>query len=551
MTLTLRNLRGVALSLAVLALVAACNRNDPSSFIASAKTYMQKSDYKAAIVQLKNAIEGAPGNGEARFLLASALLQSGDAVGAETEARKAIELKHSPEQIYPLLARALVAQGKFRAVVDEVGAVKLETAQGRADVGASTAIAQMGLGNAKAAAAAIDAVLAEMPGDARALVVKAQVAAQANDFAEASRLIEAALAASPDDRDAMMAKAQLLIVRGKRDEAVTAMAKMVEAYPEARPARVSLISLLVASGHVEDAGRQLEKLKAAAPTEIATVYSDALVAFARGDAVRARDLIQKVLAAQPEHLPSLYLSGLIYAQLKAYGSAEEALRKVLTKAPEDPGARKTLALTYLRMGQPALALETIEAALRRTPDDPALLRMAAEAALAAGNIAKGGQLYERANSVDKGNIAGKVRLAQVRLATGDTERALQDLRTLAQSDSSQYQADMALIVAYIQRKEYDRALAAVDALERKQPDNPITRNMRGAVYMAKRDFKGARESYQKSFDAQPKDFASAYGLAILDMRKGKPTTRDSASSKCWPRIRTTSRCCSRLPISPQ
>jgi cellulose synthase operon protein C len=521
MTLTLRNLRGVVLSLAMLALVAACNRNDPSSFIASAKTYMQKSDYKAAIVQLKNAIEGAPGNGEARFLLANALLQSGDPVGAETEARKAIDLKYSPEQAYPLLARALIAKGKFRAVVDEVGAVKLETTQGRADVGASIAIAQSGLGNAKAAVAAIDAVLAEMPGDVRALVVKAQIMAQANNPQEAMDLVDAALATSPDNRDALVAKAQLLIARGKRNEAVALLEKMVEKYPDTRGERVPLISLLVASTRLDDAERQLEKLKALAPNEIGTAYADALVALARGNAPHARDLIQKVLAAQPENLPALYLSGLTDLQLKSYAGAEESLRKVVTRAPDDGGARRVLALTYLRSGQPALALEAVEPALRRTPDDTDFLKTAAEAALATGNVAKATQYYERANALDKSDITGKVRLAQVRLAAGDTERALQDLRGLAQSDSSQYQADMALILAYIQRREYDRALAAVDALEKKQPDNPITRNMRGAVYMAKRDFKSARESYQKAFDAQPKDFASAYSLAILDVLDGK------------------------------
>ena len=92
---------------------------------------------------------------------------------------------------------------------------------------------------------------------------------------------------------------------------------------------------------------------------------------------------------------------------------------------------------------------------------------------------------------------------------------------MTQSDSAQYQADVALILAYIQRREYDRALVAVDALAKKQPNNPVTRNLRGAVYMAKRDFKSARDSYQKSFDAQPKDFSAAYGLAVLDVQEGK------------------------------
>jgi hypothetical protein len=33
-------------------------------------------------------------------------------VGAETELRKAIDAKYAPDEAYPLLARALLAQGK-------------------------------------------------------------------------------------------------------------------------------------------------------------------------------------------------------------------------------------------------------------------------------------------------------------------------------------------------------------------------------------------------------------------------------------------------------
>ena len=107
-----RNARAVV-ALVLVAGIAACNRNDPSSFVVSAKSYMAKSDYKAAVIQLKNAIEKAPNDGEARFLLAKTLLDTGDSVGSETEVRKAIDLKYSPDETYPLLARALVAQGKY------------------------------------------------------------------------------------------------------------------------------------------------------------------------------------------------------------------------------------------------------------------------------------------------------------------------------------------------------------------------------------------------------------------------------------------------------
>src|SRR5205823_2992109 len=125
-----------------------------------------------------------------------------------------------------------------------------------------------------------------------------------------------------------------------------------------------------------------------------------------------------------------------------------------------------------------------------------VLRAAAEAYIAAGKVGKGAEHYDRANAIDKSDMTSRVRLAQVRLATGETDRAMKDLETLSQTDKSQYQADLALILAHVQRREYDKALAAIAALEKKQPDNPVTSNLRGGVYLAKRDLKAARENFE-------------------------------------------------------
>src|SRR5205085_6262160 len=131
-----------------------------------------------------------------------------------------------------------------------------------------------------------------------------------------------------------------------------------------------------------------------------------------------------------------------------------------------------------------------------------------------GDIAKASQLYERANAIDKGNVASNVRLAQVRLATGETERAMKDLETLSQNEKSDLDADLALIRAHAQRREYDKALAAVDVLEQKQPKSPLASNLRGGIYLAKRDFKAARTSFEKAHQLAPLDLASAGNLAL-------------------------------------
>src|SRR6478752_3113740 len=131
--------------------LAACGTSDPAGLVASAKKYLAESNPKSAIIQLKSALQKEPDNAEARFLLAQALLDGGDPVNAETEARKARELKYPDDAVVPLLARAMVQRDQPRTAVNEFGARKLGTPAARADLAASLALAQLRLGDKAAA----------------------------------------------------------------------------------------------------------------------------------------------------------------------------------------------------------------------------------------------------------------------------------------------------------------------------------------------------------------------------------------------------------------
>ncbi len=77
-------------------LVTACGEEKSEDLMSSAKTYLAKKDDKAAIIQLKNVLQKNPSQPEARFLLGQALLNSGNAVAAIVELRKAL-IKASDE----------------------------------------------------------------------------------------------------------------------------------------------------------------------------------------------------------------------------------------------------------------------------------------------------------------------------------------------------------------------------------------------------------------------------------------------------------------------
>ena len=68
----------------VFAGLSGCGRTQSTeSLLSDAKQYEQKGDLKAALIQLKNAVEKSPDNGEARLALGNLELDMGDAASAE------------------------------------------------------------------------------------------------------------------------------------------------------------------------------------------------------------------------------------------------------------------------------------------------------------------------------------------------------------------------------------------------------------------------------------------------------------------------------------
>ena len=496
--------------------LSACGSGDPESLIASAKSYLAKNDSTAATLQLKSALKQAPTNAEARLLLARALMEGGDSVGAETEARRAIEYKYPGDAPYAVLGRALLQQREFPKMIAELSDKTLEDPQSQADLRTSLAFAYIATGKNPEAHAAIDAALGAVPKYSRAMIAQSQLAVSENDLPLALELVDAALKQIPDDAQALMLKADVELAQNHSAQAVKTLERLVELRPDAVPARYVLIAMLLRSGQVDIAAAQLDSLKKLAPNDPRTLYSEAMVAYSRGNMQATLAAAQKVLVIAPDHLPSLLLSGLANYQMGSYGPAEEALRLVLAKVPDDTGALRTLVATYIRTGRTAAALELLEPALNRMPNDPALLRSAGEVYLASNNPVKAAEMYERATAQDKTNVSDQVRLAQVRLASGDTARAFKDLESLADANPTLPAADLALISAHLRRHETEQALAAADALQKKQPANPLGPNLKGVVYASVRDFKNARASFEQALKLDPNFVAAETNLAQLD-----------------------------------
>jgi predicted Zn-dependent protease len=227
------------------------------------------------------------------------------------------------------------------------------------------------------------------------------------------------------------------------------------------------------------------------------------------------------------------LAGAAEYQLGSLSTAEDHLKRVLAAFPNSLYARNLLVATYLRKGQARKAEDVIAPALKQAPMDPLILRSAGEIAFANNQVAEAAAYYERAIAVEKDNTSLRTRLAQIRLASGDSNRALDDLERIAGLDRDQYQADLSLISALLRRKEFDKALTAVAALEKKQPDNPLTHTARGTVFVAKKDLNNARVHLEKALALQFNYLPAARILAGLDIADKKSPAARARFGGCF------------------
>ena len=93
------NVLRTALALALAASICACRSDDPATLMASAKQYLQKHEFGASIIQLKNLLQKNPDNGEARFLLGVAFLEQDNPAAAQIELDKAVKLGFSSDAL--------------------------------------------------------------------------------------------------------------------------------------------------------------------------------------------------------------------------------------------------------------------------------------------------------------------------------------------------------------------------------------------------------------------------------------------------------------------
>lgn len=475
----------------------------------------------AALVGLKSLMQKEPKLAEARLVLGQHLLRLGNPSAAGIELQRALELGLPSSAVVPSLAKALLSEGKASQVVSRFKSQQLADPSAQADLMSTVAVALAMQGDMAAATEQVDAVRRATPEASPVILALSRLQGMQGKFADALATLEPLLKREPANADAWTLKADLHNRRPEeKDAARQAYGEAIKLNPNGTHAMLALIGLNLGAGDLAGAKKTFEDLRKLAPDQVSTGMAEANIAYAGGDHARARELFQALLKAMPNNVSLLLGAGENELRLNGAQQAEAHFAKAVALAPNHALARRQLAHAQIRLGQPARALVTLEPLLGATDAPVEALALAAEAHQVNGNQKAAGELLSRIAKLNPTDPKLRTAIALANVGRADNNKVASELQSIAAADKGTG-ADLALINVLVRQGQPDQALAALDAFERKRPNDPAPHQLRGQILTSQGKGLEARASFERALALRPGYFPAIGALAALDVRENK------------------------------
>jgi putative PEP-CTERM system TPR-repeat lipoprotein len=509
-------LTAIALALA-LALPACSRMQDKQQLMREARQYQAKGEFKSAVIQLKNILQQDPADASARFQLGTVYLDTGDMPSAEKELKRSLELGLAPGMIWPYLGKAMLAQGLYQGLLDQLAANPSHP-----DTEVLRASAEAGLTHLDKARDLLQAALAHYPNHAGVLLGLARLDIANGKLDDAAALVKRALSANPSDIDSQRMMAELLRVQGLNEQAQ----HLYEAVLVQRPGHVAtmldLASLHIQAGRYTEARARLAAARKLLPNSLLLVYTQALLDFREGHPKAAQEQLQLLLRAAPEHMPSNLLMGAVQSRLGSLSQAESYLRKFLEAYPGHIYASKLLATVLLKSGDAAQAEQLLLPLLASHQDDADLIGLLGEASMAQDRFADAEGYFKQASGLAPQAPVLHAALAVSRLQQGEDQHALADLEQATELDSQSSRSGVLLVLTQLRNHKHAEALRTVQQLESRQGRNPLLLNLQGGVQLVSGDRKAARSSFEQALSMDPQYFSALDNLTQIDLFDKQP-----------------------------
>ena len=271
---------------------------------------------------------------------------------------------------------------------------------------------------------------------------------------------------------------------GDREGQLQALATLVAANPGDELAVVRLARLQMTEKHLDEAHRLLatskksQKFKSVAFVVVSVEY---WLTVNRTD-----DAMAELTAARKLYKDSLeleYLGGQVEDKQQRFATARDSFAKVLQKEPRHLRASIRLAELQSQGGRHDDALATLERARASVGDEENILRLLAEELAALKREPEARTMLDKLLALAPDNRRYLLRAAQMDLAAGNADRALDFLRKLRAQKALDRPAAIQLAKALAEKKSFSEAAGTVEPFADQSTSDVEVNTLTGQLYL--------------------------------------------------------------------
>lgn len=299
-------------------------------------------------------------------------------------------------------------------------------------------------------------------------------------------VLQRAAKSAPKVPDLHRQLAEAYFQAGQLGKAVASLETADRLAPEQPDILLKLGLYRLAAKERKKALRDLEAAYRADPDSDQIAQTLSAVQLSEGNAERAEQLLRKLVQRQPDNATVANMLGATYLQLEKPDAARQWYAKALAIQPDFRPAIINLAQLDLRENRIESARQALQGLLSKEPENPRLL-------------------YE---------------LANLEKRTGSTQDAVRLLENAYEFDRDATYVALRLIDLLIEVGNTNRALEIASDLRRKEPENLLVHQTIGKVQTALGNPLAARAAFKNAVKLAGFDSKALYQIAQLQLRAG-------------------------------
>jgi cellulose synthase operon protein C len=474
------------------AFLVGCSR-DPNvrkqKYFESGERYFEKSKYREAVIQYRNATEVDGSFAAAHFKLAESYMKLQDWQRAYQEFTRTVELQPDNYKAHLEIANLLIAAGQ----IDQ-----LKTAQDHVAI-----------------------LMDKQPNDPDTHVAQANILAREKRFNEAIAEVQKALALAPSRGDVYYNLALLQSQVNLPELAEANYKKAIDLKANGVNPHLALAAFYQSRRRFSEAEQQVQLAMAADPKDVDARTAMAQLYSSEGKGTEAESFLRHVKQDFPDNSVGYRMLGDFYFAVGDLDKAVAEYESLYREHAKDPVVQKNYVQLLILKNRVEEAEKLNEEVLKARPKDEEALTYRGEIQLAQGKTADAIRTLQSVISSDLDMAVAHYQLGLALSQTGDMDHAAQEWREAARARPEMIEAYRMLAVYSMQKSDYRALEQSATKIIALQPAGPDGYAMRAAAFMGQKQFAAAEQDARQAIDVArqaPTGYVQMGNLSALQQK---------------------------------